>query len=208
MPEVFAGGQGRKLIRECEAKVRELHTKIGELTVERVFFLGADSVAALGGPDPDDRPGQPYEPLETVPAAGGEAVGAVHYVPKGEDGEEDLALMRRLDELHIEYPVYGSRQLMRHLRRDGVTVGRHRIRRLTRRMGIKATYRRPRTRVATPEHRISRYLPRGLTITRSTRVSIRTGVVLHRRVQSCWSLLHTRPRMWDPRLGIRIHGAG
>lgn len=97
---------------------------------------------------------------------------------------------------------------MRHLRRDGVTVGRHRIRRLTRRMGIKATYRRPRTRVATPEHRISRHLLRGLTITRSTKVSIRTGVVLHRRVQSCWSLLHTRPRMWDPRLGIRIHGAG
>ena len=43
---------------------------------------------------------------------------------------------------------------MRHLRSEGITVGRHRIRRLMRRMGIEATYRRPRTSIATPEHRI------------------------------------------------------
>ena len=53
-----------------------------------------------------------------------------YYRPKGERAE-NLALMRRLDELHMAYPFYGSRQLMRHLRREGVTAGRHRIRRLT-----------------------------------------------------------------------------
>ena len=47
-----------------------------------------------------------------------------YYRPKGERAE-NLALMRRLDELHMAYPFYGSRQLMRHLRREGVTAGRH-----------------------------------------------------------------------------------
>ena len=52
-----------------------------------------------------------------------------YYRPKGESAE-DLALMRRMDGLHTAYPFYGSRQLMRHLRREGVAAGRHRIRRL------------------------------------------------------------------------------
>ena len=75
-----------------------------------------------------------------------------YYRPKGERAE-NLALMRRLDELHMAYPFYGSRQLMRHLRREGITAGRHRIRRLMRLMGMEATYRRPRTSVASPQHR-------------------------------------------------------
>ena len=44
-----------------------------------------------------------------------------YYRPKGESAE-DLALMRRMDELHMAYPFYGSRQLMRHLRREGVAA--------------------------------------------------------------------------------------
>lgn len=78
--------------------------------------------------------------------------------------------MRRLDELNAEYPFYASRQLMRHLPGEGVTLGRHRIRRLMRRMGIKATYRRPRTSTASPEHRIFPYPLRDLTITRADHV--------------------------------------
>ena len=60
-----------------------------------------------------------------------------YYEPRGESAA-NLALMRRLDELHLEHPFYGSRQLVRHLRRDGVIVGRHRVRRLMRRMGMEA----------------------------------------------------------------------
>ena len=60
-----------------------------------------------------------------------------YYRPKGE-GAENLALMRRMDELHMAYPFYGSRQLMRHLRREGVAAGRHRIRRLMAVMGMEA----------------------------------------------------------------------
>ena len=92
-----------------------------------------------------------------------------YYRPKGESAE-DLALMRRMDGLHMAYPFYGSRQLMRHLRREGVAAGRHRIRRLMRLMGMEATYRRPRTSVASPEHRVFPYLLRGLTISRADHV--------------------------------------
>ena len=47
-----------------------------------------------------------------------------YYRPKGESAE-NLALMRRMDELHMAYPFYGSRQMMRHLRREGMHAGRH-----------------------------------------------------------------------------------
>ncbi len=95
-----------------------------------------------------------------------------YYRPKGESAE-NLALMRRVDELHMAYPFYGSRQLTRHLRREGVTAGRHRIRRLMRLMGVEATYRRPRTSVAGPEHRVFPYLLRGMAISRADHCVVR-----------------------------------
>ena len=76
-----------------------------------------------------------------------------YYDPLGESAE-NLALMRRVDELHLEHPFYGSRQMARHLRREAVVAGRHRVRRLMRLMGVQAVYRRPRTSAANPEHRV------------------------------------------------------
>ena len=70
------------------------------------------------------------------------------------DTAENLALMRLLDEQFLETPWYGSRQMMRHLRRLGHVVGRKRVRRLMARMGLAAIYQRPRTTVPHPEHRI------------------------------------------------------
>ncbi len=60
-----------------------------------------------------------------------------YYAPKGESAE-NLALMRRIDELFLKYPFYGSRQMVRQLRREGLCVGRHRVRRLMRLMGRRA----------------------------------------------------------------------
>ena len=54
---------------------------------------------------------------------------SLYYRPVGESAET-LALMRRIDELYLQYPFYGSRQMVRHLARAGVRVGRHRVRRL------------------------------------------------------------------------------
>ena len=67
-----------------------------------------------------------------------------YYAPKGES-PVNLALMRRIDELFLKYPFYGSRQMVRQLRRDGVRAGRHRVRRLMRLMGLQAIYQAPRT---------------------------------------------------------------
>ena len=78
--------------------------------------------------------------------------------------------MRRLDALSLEYPFYGSRQMSRHLRREGVTAGRRRVRRLMRLMGLEALYRKPRTSDARPGHRVYPYLLRGLTIDRPDQV--------------------------------------
>lgn len=60
---------------------------------------------------------------------------ALYREPAGESGA-NLALMRRIDEPYMECPFYGSRQMSRHLRREGVLAGRHRIRRLMRVMGL------------------------------------------------------------------------
>ena len=79
---------------------------------------------------------------------------------------QTLTLMRRIDELYLRYPFYGSRQMVRHLAREGEAVGRHRVRRLMRLLGLEAIYRKPRTTVANPDHRVYPYLLRGLTIER------------------------------------------
>ena len=94
---------------------------------------------------------------------------SLYYRPKGESAET-LALMRRIDELFLLYPFYGSRQMVRHLRREGVRVGRHRVRRLMRLMGIEAVYRAPRTSKPHPKHKVYPYLLRGLSIERPDQV--------------------------------------
>ena len=96
---------------------------------------------------------------------------SVYYRPVGESAQT-LALMRRIDELYLQYPFYGSRQMVRHLAREGVRVGRHRVRRLMRLLGLEAIYRKPRTSVANPEHRVYPYLLRGLTIERPNHADI------------------------------------
>jgi putative transposase len=92
-----------------------------------------------------------------------------YYAPMGES-PATLALMRRIDELFLKYPFYGSRQMARQLRRQGVGVGRHRVRRLMRLMGLQAIYQAPRTSTPHPAHRIYPYLLKGLSIERPNRV--------------------------------------
>ena len=92
-----------------------------------------------------------------------------YYTAKGES-PANLALMRRIDELFLKYPFYGSRQMVRQLRRDGVRTGRHRVRRLMRLMGLAAIYQAPRTSDPHPAHRIYPYLLKGLAIDRPNQV--------------------------------------
>ena len=92
-----------------------------------------------------------------------------YYAAKSES-PENLALMRRIDELFMKYPFYGSRQMARQLRREGVRVGRHRVRRLMRLMGLAAIYQAPRTSAPHPAHRIYPYLLKGMAIDRPNQV--------------------------------------
>ena len=92
-----------------------------------------------------------------------------YYQPAGET-PLNLALMRLIDRQFLETPWYGSRQMARHLRREGYPVGRKRVRRLMAKMGLEPIYQRPRTTVPHPEHQIYPYLLRDMVIERPNQV--------------------------------------
>ena len=94
---------------------------------------------------------------------------SLYREPAGES-EANLALMRRIDELYMDCPFHGSRQMSRHLRREGAVAGRHRIRRLMRLMGLEAVYRKPRTSEPHPGHEVHPYLLRGVAVERPDQV--------------------------------------
>ena len=94
---------------------------------------------------------------------------SVYYTPRPLS-DRDLGLMRRLDELHLELPFYGSRKLTRELQKQDHDVGRRHVVTLMRRMGIEAIYRRPRTSIPAREATIRPYLLGNLTIHRANQV--------------------------------------
>ncbi len=95
--------------------------------------------------------------------------GSVYYKPRPVS-REDLALMRRIDELHLEYPFAGARMLRDFLNREGFPAGRRHVATLMKRMGIEAIYRRPDTSKPSPGHKIYPYLLRGLKVERPNQV--------------------------------------
>jgi putative transposase len=95
--------------------------------------------------------------------------GSVYYLPRPVP-EADLAIMRRLDRLHLELPFAGSRMLRGLLAAEGCKIGRRHVKTLMKRMGIEALYRRPRTTKPEPGHKIYPYLLRGMEITRPNQV--------------------------------------
>jgi len=92
-----------------------------------------------------------------------------YHQPAGETAA-NLALMRLIDAQFLEAPWYGSRQMARHLRREGHLVGRKRVRRLMALMGLAPIYQRPRTTVPNPEHRVWPYLLRDVVVDRPNQV--------------------------------------
>jgi putative transposase len=94
---------------------------------------------------------------------------SAYYAPNPVS-DADLALMRRIDELHLEHPFAGARMLMRLLRREGLMIGRKHVGTLMRRMGIEALYRKPNTSRRHAAHKIWPYLLRERKIERSNQV--------------------------------------
>jgi putative transposase len=94
---------------------------------------------------------------------------SLYYESVGPDPEE-LELMRHIDELHLEFPFYGSRRIARELRSRGLVANRKRVQRLMRVMGIEAIAPKPNTSRPAPEHEVYPYLLRGLSIDRPNQV--------------------------------------
>ena len=95
--------------------------------------------------------------------------GSVYYLPRPVSSA-DLAIMRRIDELHMAYPFAGSRMLRDLLGREGIPVGRLHVATLMKKMGIAAIYRRPNTSKPAPGHKVYPYLLRKLAVTRPNQV--------------------------------------
>src|SRR5689334_286843 len=108
-------------------------------------------------------------PLATQARLLGMARSTVYRAPEPVSAA-DLAVMRRIDELHLDYPFAGSRMLRSMLVNEGIAIGRTHVRTLMRRMGIEALYRRPRTSKPGPGHTIYSYLLRDLVIDRPNQV--------------------------------------
>jgi len=94
---------------------------------------------------------------------------SLYYQPVGQDPEE-LALMRRMDEIHLEHPFFGSRTLAHVLNNEGQMINRKRVQRLMRLMDLESVAPKPRTSKPAPEHAVFPYLLRNLKITRVNQV--------------------------------------
>ena len=95
--------------------------------------------------------------------------GSVYHLPRAVPAA-DLAVMRRMDELHLDFPFAGSRMLRDLLKAEGVKIGRCHLATLMKPMGIEALYRKPKTSKPAPGHKIYPYLLRGMTIDRPNQV--------------------------------------
>jgi putative transposase len=94
---------------------------------------------------------------------------SIYYRPQP-TSPADLAVMRRIDELHLEHPFAGARMLRDLLRLNGFGIGRKHVATLMRTMGIEALYRKANTSQRHPEHRVYPYLLRGVAIERPNQV--------------------------------------
>ena len=94
---------------------------------------------------------------------------SVYYLPRPVP-PADLVIMRRMDELHLDFPFAGSRMLRDLLIAEGVKIGRRHVKTLMNRMGIEALYRRPNTSKPAPGHKIYPYLLRNMAVTRPDQV--------------------------------------
>jgi putative transposase len=108
-------------------------------------------------------------PIAQQAKALGISRGSVYYRPRPVP-TADLAVMRRMDELHLELPFAGSRMLRDLLNQEGIVIGRCHVATLMKRLRIKALYTKPSTSMPAPGHKIYPYLLRGLTIDRPNQV--------------------------------------
>ncbi|MEI9981808.1 MAG: IS3 family transposase [Aliidongia sp.] len=160
---VFSGGVA---IPEAVAAVdlKTLHAKIGELALENDFLFrrahqGRHAERKAMIDREHDLPLVRQAEILKLSRSG------LYYQPRPVP-PADLAIMRRMDELHLDYPFAGSRMLRDLLRGEGVEIGRQHVTTLMKRLGIQAIYRRPNTSKPAPGHKIYPYLLRSVAVER------------------------------------------
>ncbi|MAX73270.1 MAG: IS3 family transposase [Nioella sp.] len=158
-----------KASKAPDIDVKTLHAKIGQLTLENDFLgrrarQGRSVVERKEMTDPDHKLS-----LTRQATLLGISRGSLYYEPRP-TSDADLKLMRRIDELHMEFPFAGSRMMKGLLRQEGFTVGRLHVATLMKTMGIEALYRRPNTSKPVPGHKIYPYLLRKLAVNRPNQV--------------------------------------
>ncbi|MEX0927167.1 MAG: IS3 family transposase [Dehalococcoidia bacterium] len=163
--EVFGSGPAPG---EKPVDLKALHAKIGELALENGFFR----VSAHKG-RPAERKAMISRSHRLPVCRQARALkvsrSSACYRPRPVS-DAALALMRRIDALHLEHPFAGSRMMRDMLRREGSRCGRRRVSTSMRRMGIEALYRRPSTSRRHPRHPVYPYLLRALTVSRPNQV--------------------------------------
>ena len=161
-----ASGEGEEA---RERETAKLYSKIGELTVE-TGFLGqeARSMSAPARRAKVERSGAELSVRRQCALLNVARSGV--YRPQPETSADDLALMRRIDELYLEKPFYGSRRMTFDLNEEGRGVNRKRVQRLMRLMGLEGLVPRPGTSKAAPGNKIYPYLLRGVSITEPNHV--------------------------------------
>lgn len=150
-----------------DQEIEKLHAKIGQLVVERFCRKPPASFSALEAKavkqDHPDLSVRRQCSLLSLVRSG------LYYQPRGES-PENLKFMEIIDRQFLETPWYGSRQMARHMQREGHRCGRHRVRRLMKLMRLVPIYQEPKTSTKHPGHKIYPYLLRGLSITRPNQV--------------------------------------
>ncbi|WP_407642616.1 IS3 family transposase [Desulfopila aestuarii] len=161
---VFSKGTGG----EPGIDLKVLHAKIGQLTLENDFLEGCAQQGGIA-----ERKAMINRSHELAISQQAKLLGisrgSVYYQPRP-ISEDDLALMRRIDQLHLEYPFMGARMLRDQLVREEKPVGRSRVGTLMKRMGIEAVYQKPKTSKKHSGHAVYPYLLRGMNISRANQV--------------------------------------
>ncbi|MCC7529746.1 MAG: IS3 family transposase [Candidatus Melainabacteria bacterium] len=154
---------------ESESTITALHAKIGQLTVERGFFIqGAQALSRKERQEMVDRESESPSVRKQCELLNLNR--STLYYKAVEVDAETLELMMLIDKIFLERPYYGARRIRQALKRIGKHVTRRRVRRLMKLMGLEALYRKPRTSKPNPEHKIYSYLLNGLDIERPNQV--------------------------------------
>ena len=157
------GKSANKESSEAKAEADELYRQIGKLKVERDFFSRAFSTTGLAERKAWVDEAHPELSLVRQCELLDIRRSSLYY-QSVQPSDEELTILRLLDEQYLKTPFYGSRRMTVHLQQRGYSVNRKRVQRLMRQMGLYAVYPKPKLSRSHPEHQVYPYLLRDVNV--------------------------------------------